>query len=219
MTLSGRLLQQRIRSIERRSSRPAPLAENRIHFFENLSPITATMVAGDQAALGYLLLPIHNPTPMDLRVVTLISRKRASGPAGDVGYATAIYKAAWPKSAKASLEDTPGRYMLRRVTLVGKSTFSSTTDTARHHIMTKDIAIGMEPHFLVVQVSTAGVVELFAPARNATPHLAYQANEVGATFGDFLTELTPNQSTRQRLPYFVLRSAIGVRLYGDPVLG
>lgn len=190
------------------------------HHYESLPPIGALADHDQQlveADLGIVLCPLHLHEPMELRAVYFA----AKGFEQRCKIATALYRAQIPPETKSERIDTPGLgVVFRLVAPLGVTSDEADVMTLFRHTTPADVVVEPAlPMFLAFMVAHASDTTVYTPHAQGAAIQAFLAGAVAEAFNRWPAELTPALNTRARLPFFVLRSATGVKLYGDPVTG
>ena len=190
-----------------------------------MSPIGATatdrLVGQD---LDIIICPVHIERPMEVRRVSFIGGTNGDGETNDFRIATAFYRAVRPShGTKSDLIDEPGRgvsFALQGP--VGVTIYTGGDARMHHHTTEKDVELNDGvPYFLAFQFGNWKNTALYAPQYTGLGVSAFLAArpDGGYPFGSWPEMLDIDRTTTARIPYFVVRSSLGVRLYGDPVLG
>jgi hypothetical protein len=196
-----------------------PWRRGESHHYQSMPPIgavsgSATIATEDRQIL---LCPIHLDRPMSLRAVYFAG----GAVGGDFQVATAIYRAQIPRQTKVERLDDPALGVtFRLIAPLGVTSVALTDYELWRHALTRDVLLddGI-PTFFAMQIGDASATRIYGPAANALGVCALIAASIPASFGEWPEETAATLNTRARLPYFVLRSATGVKLYSDPVLG
>lgn len=139
-------------------------------------------------------------------------------------HAFAFYKALLPRGVdkKAEQAITPGRLRLKLIDILGsyRRLDDPNIVSVNHAIGTFDIELDPSDDVIFMAVMPAKRDhQIFTGTITTGPQCGYLAKEIGERFAAFPDILTVDQGTRLTLPYFVIRSAMGARLYGDPEEG
>lgn len=186
------------------------------HHYENMPPIgsfltdSSTIVAAD---LDIALCPVRLHEPMPLRAVYFA--------AGSVEVrllvATAIYRAQLAREDKTEMLEAPGRGLVfRLVAPVGvTATDAGDVTLCRHDLPVDEQLDAGLPLFLAFMVGNAAAT-FYSPATASAGSQAFVSGTPASRFNHWPLEITPALNAHAIIPYFVLRSAQGVKLYGDP---
>lgn len=215
-----RKLQEQMRRVEA-DVRGFKKVERRQHVYESFPAIgDPNVVSKREYSSGYTFLqPILLTETMELRVATVIGLSSA-GQAFRV--ACAIYRAMNPGqwASKDTLQANRPRMTLKKVADLGVQTSETEVLTAQqwHFRQAQDVVLEPDENvfYFALQVSNGSNMTLYSPANHSRAVVSYYALEAPyARFGLFLDELTLDQSQYNFPLYFMLRSALGVRIMGD----
>lgn len=217
-------IDRRLRTLEAQVPRwKEPWRRGFQHHYQSMEPTTpdaSAFFAPHTAARTPILCPLHLERPMQARAVYYLVKHTGEGARCRV--AVALYRARAPvRATKGEMVAAPlggVRFQLARV--IGQSDVAATGDPTLQRIALSPEAADAEidpelPHYLAFMFHDA-TVTMYAPvsANYGTP--AIVSSTQAAAYADWPEELSADLALRARMPYFVVRSAMGVVLYGHP---
>lgn len=217
-------LDRRVRDLELRLPRwKEPWRRGYQHHYQSMipsTPDTFSFAAVHSAENVPILCPLHLERPMHVRAAYYVVKGIGEGERLRV--ATAIYRAQAPvRGSKGEMVASPlGGVSFRLIRSLGQTDTLGTGDPELQRTAlsaeSADIELDPElPHFLAFMFDDPST-EVYAPVAPNYATDAIVSSTQASAFAAWPEELSVHRGARARLPYFVLRSAMGVLLYGDP---
>lgn len=218
-------VERRLRTLETQVPRwKEPWRRGHQHHYQSMipsTPDTFSFASLHSVENTPILCPLHLERPMHARAVYYVV-KGTSEPVTRIRVATAIYRARAPiRGTKSEMVASPLEGVtFHLVRALGQTNTVGTGDPELHRVTVSaeapDVELDPElPHFLAFMLDDPSS-EMYAPVSPNFGTSAIVSATQAERFAAWPEELTADRSMRARIPYFVLRSAMGVVLYGDP---
>jgi len=219
-------IERRLKVIDDRVTQHTDRARKYLqHHYQSMPAIgTVATEAIVQNDLDIILCPVHLDRPMEARRVSFIAGSNLDAETNDCRIATAFYRAVRPShGTKADLVTEPGQGVSFALHApMGVTLYMGGDQRMHHHTIEKDAELNDGvAFFLAFHFGNYKNTHLYAPQHTAAGVSAFLAarTEAGYPFGSWPAVLDIDRTRTAKIPFFVVRSSLGVRLYGDPVLG
>lgn len=170
--------------------------------------------------LDIALYPVHLDRPMELRRLYFVAGSLLTGEDPQpLRLASAIYRAIRPNhGTRAELIAAPGAGVTFTLHAPLGATAIEASDAVTYmHTTSKDVELldGL-PYFVAFMFGNAKGTLVYTPQDRVTCVDGFKAAEPAPAFGVWPETLRARLDTQALVPFFVLRSPQGVKLYGNP---